>query len=531
MTDETPANPDTPEPTAGTTVAEAGQESSAAAAEGEAGEQEAEKLHQSVEMADIGPCKKHIKVTVERGDIDSLLNKKFSELVVDSAVPGFRPGKAPRKIIERRFHTEVANQVKAEVLLASLEQLAEDHDVAPLSAPNIDPAKIDIPKDGPMVYEFDVEVRPEFDVPNYKGLHLKRPVQTFTDEDIEKEFRRILAPYGQLVPKEEGAAEDGDYVIADMTTRFHGAVIGAAKEITLRVDDRLAFKDGVAEQFGERIRGVKAGDQRTVDIVMSDAVALEQLRGQKVQATLEIKDVKKMRLPELTHEFLHNFGVHSEEQLREMMRVLLERRLEYQQRQSARQQVMEQIAAAAQWELPRDLLMRQARKALARRVMEMQEAGMSEDEIRGRRRLLEQDVLRSTEMALKEHFVLQKIAEVEKLEVNDDDINDEIDRIADQNRESPRRVRARLEKEDLLETLAAQLIERKALDLILQHAEYEDVPVGAVAAQVPATVEEQAVPGEMKDPTAEPPKAEDEAAKSGEQPAKAEETAPQAPAS
>jgi trigger factor len=154
-------------------------------------------------------------------------------------------------------------------------------------------------------------------------------------------------------------------------------------------------------------------------------------------------------------------------------------------------------------------LQRQARKHLARKVMEMQEAGMSEEEIRGRQRLLQQDVLRSTELALKEHFVLQKIAETEKIEVDEDDINDEIDRLADQEGESPRKVRARLEKEDLLETLAAQIIERKALNLILESAEYEDVPVGQVPAAV-TTVEAQAVPGEMVDPTAAPPSTEPE---------------------
>ena len=130
---------------------------------------------------------------------------------------------------------------------------------------------------------------------------------------------------------------------------------------------------------------------------------------------------------------------------------------------------------------------------------------MSEDEIRGRERLLQRDVLQSTELALKEHFVLQKIAEEEKLDVNEDEINDEIERMAAQNDESPRRVRARLEKEDLLETLAAQLIERKALDLILGSAEYEDTRLKQAPEGAVATSEEQAVPGEMKDPTAAPP--------------------------
>jgi trigger factor len=117
-------------------------------------------------------------------------------------------------------------------------------------------------------------------------------------------------------------------------------------------------------------------------------------------------------------------------------------------------------------------------------------------------------------LSLKEHFVLQKIAEVEKIDVDDDQINEEIERLALQNDESPRRVRARLEKEDLMDTLAAQIIERNTLDLILQSAEYEDVPLDQIQEGPVATVEEQAVPGEMHDPTAAP--AEEKAATEAE---------------
>jgi trigger factor len=141
--------------------------------------------------------------------------------------------------------------------------------------------------------------------------------------------------------------------------------------------------------------------------------------------------------------------------------------------------------------------------------MEMRSGGISEDEIRARQRVLETDVLQSTALALKEHFVLAKIAETEKLDIDDDDINDEIDRIAQQNDESPRRVRARLEKEDLLDALAAEILERKALDLILESAEYEDVPLGKEEHDSVSTVEEQAVPGELADPTAAPPEEKD----------------------
>ncbi len=471
----------------------------------DAKEKQPDKLRQSVEIRDVGPCKKHIKVSVERASIDERLEEKFSELVPDAAVAGFRPGKAPRKIVVRRYHKEVSDQVKTEVLLASLEQLGEDHDIAPLSAPNIDPFKIELPKEGPLVYEFEVEVRPQFDLPNYKELRIRRPVRTFTDEEVVREEQRILGPYGQIVPKPEGNAQLGDILVADGSTRYGEHVIGAFKEFTVRIDTRLAFKDGVADRFAEQVQGANPGDIRRVDIVLSHSVANPDLRGKMVQTTLEIKDVKTVRLPELTREFLHHFGVHTPEQLRELIRVVLHRRLEYLQRQSARQQVMEHIAATANWELPEDLLIRQARKAMGRRVMEMRSEGISEEEIRGRLRVMQQDVLKSTAQALKEHFVLQKIAEVEKIDIQEKDLDDEIERIAEQNKESPRRVRARLEKEDLMEALAAEIIERKALDLILGTAEYDDTPLRQEEEAPVVTVEEQTVPGEMQDPLAAPP--------------------------
>src|SRR5262245_20672908 len=94
-------------------------------------EEAPKKLHQNIEVRDIGPCKKHVKVTIERGDIDGRMNEKFSEMVTETAVPGFRPGKAPRRVIERRFGKDVTEQVKTEVLFASLEQLAEESNIAP----------------------------------------------------------------------------------------------------------------------------------------------------------------------------------------------------------------------------------------------------------------------------------------------------------------------------------------------------------------------------------------------------------------
>jgi trigger factor len=188
-----------------------------------------------------------------------------------------------------------------------------------------------------------------------------------------------------------------------------------------------------------------------------------------------------------------------------LVRVQLQRRLDYIQRQKAREQVMEKLAGTIQWELPEELLVRQARRAINRKIMEMRAQGITEQEILGRQRLLQQDTLRSTAQALKEHFVLQKIAEVEDIDVDEDDLEAEIERYAERTGESPRRVRAKFEKEDLMDALAAEIVERKALDLVLDTAEYTDVPLEEGEQKSLGTIEQQTVPGEMQDPVDAPP--------------------------
>jgi len=499
MTDETKARPDDSE--TATAAAEAETHEHEGAEDKTGDEDKPEPIDQEVEVSDSGPCKKHVKVTVKRPSIDKRLDKQYSKLRVEANVAGFRPGKTPRKIVERRFHKEVTEQVKGELLMQSLEQLSDEIEITPLSPPNLNPYKIEIPAEGPLVYEFDVEVPPEFSLPSYRGLKLKKPIKTYSEEEIEAATRQLLTEHGQIVPKPEGSkVEIGDIIVADVTSRQGDRVLNTVEETVLRVEQQLALKDGVAKQFGVEMKGARAGEKRTVDVTLSSRTAEPDLRGQSIQVTFDIKDVKTVRLPELTPEFLSaHYGVRTPVQLQEAVRVTLERRLEYLQLQSYRSQIVSLLSKDHKWDLPRDLLERQATRAFKRRIMEMRSQGISEQEIEGRRRVLEEDVVRSTANSLVEHFILQRIAQEEKIDINDNDIDAEIERIAAANNESARRVRARLEKDDLLEVLAAEILERRALSLLLENAEWEEVPLGAEEDSNVSTVDAQAVPGEMEE--------------------------------
>jgi trigger factor len=168
--------------------------------------------------------------------------------------------------------------------------------------------------------------------------------------------------------------------------------------------------------------------------------------------------------------------------------------MKYNERQSCRAQVLSQITESAKWDLPEELVTKQVQNALRREILEMQQAGFTDEEILARRNELQQKSLTMTRRNLKEHFVLDRIAEEEKIEVSGDDFNNEILLMALQSGENPRRVRSRLQKSGVMDNLEAQIRERKAVDVILSHASFKDVPAQAMTSRDVYSIESSISP-------------------------------------
>ncbi len=452
---------------------------SAVAVEAEAEESEESKdepLHLDVQVASPSACERHVTVTIAREDIERYFDDAFSEMMPTAAVPGFRAGRAPRKVVEHRFRDEVSDQVKSALLLDSLEQISEEQRFTAISEPDFDLEAVEVPKEGPMTFEFKIEVRPEFDMPKWKGLKLNRPVREFSDADIDEQLEQMLARYGQLVPV-EGEAAEGDYISANITSTHDGKQLAHESETVVRIRPTLSFRDTKLEGFAKLMKGVKEGDKRTAEVTLSKDAPNADMRGKKVELEFEVLGVKKLKLPELTEEFLQEIGnFATEAELRDAIRKNLERQMEYQQQRIARGQISSLLTKSADWELPKGLLQRQSAREVERAVMELRRSGFSEAEIRARENQLRQNSTASTANALKEHFILERIAEEEKLDVEEGDYDKEIFLIAAQSGESPRRVRAQLEKRGLMDVLRNQIIERKVLELVQSEAKFNDEP-------------------------------------------------------
>jgi len=439
-------------------------------------ELETPKLSLEVTVEERSTCERHVTVTVSREDIERYFDKEFTELMPTAQVPGFRPGHAPRKLIETRFRKDIADKVKGELLMDSLRQVNEDEKLSAISEPEFDFESIELPDEGPFTFEFNLEVRPEFDLPDWKGLKIEKPVRTLSDKDVEDTLQNILGRRGRLVPH-DGPASPGDYITTNLTFKYDDRELASAAEEVIRIRPTLSFRDGNIQGFDKLMDGVRAGETRLGEAELSDDAPNEVLRGQKVTAVFEVLEVKKLEVPELNDQLLEELGGFKDEaELRDAILDQLDRQLMYEQHRRAREQITAALTVAADWELPPGLLRRQSRRELQRAVMEMQRSGFSEEEIRAHENAIRQNSAFATARALKEHFILERIAEEEKIDAAEADYEEEIRLIAYQSDDSPRRVRAKLEKAGSMDVLRNQIIERKVIDLILEHAKFTEVP-------------------------------------------------------
>ena len=446
-------------------------------------EQPAEKVGESskgmnlaVTIKDLAACRKHITVNVPRLDIDECYADAVKEYAEKADVPGFRKGRVPHKLIGRRFRKELSDEVKQKVLIESLEQLAEEYDLDPINEPDLDVENLDIPEDGDFEYTFEVEVRPDFEVPAYDTLTIKRPVHEISDEDVVRALESFLLQYAERNER-EGAAEADDFVTADVSITHNGELINELTSLTFRVREILRFQDVELSGVDSLIAGASVGDTREATATVTQEAAAVPMRNEEVSLTFSIAEIEQVETPDPTSKtFLSRLGLESEVDLRQVVESALSRQLEFDQRQAAREQFLEVVTASANWELPDELVSKQVENALYREMLEMQQAGFTTDEIRAREAEIRQNALTTTRQAMKEHFILDKIATDEGIEVSHQELEIEIAHMAEQRGESPRRARARLVKSGVIENLEAQIRERKAVDLALSMANFEDVP-------------------------------------------------------
>src|SRR5438477_1778245 len=180
-------------------------------------EQADEEYQYQIKIEDAGPATKKVVVEIPKERIDEKLSEQYKELRQQAAIPGFRPGHAPQKLIEKRFATDVKEQVRRNLISESYEQAVEKNNLQVIGEPQFDdPDAIQLKEDQPLKYTFQIEVQPDFTVPDLGNLVVKKPKIQVTEENVQQALQNLKEQQGALVPVEDRGVEDKDYVTADV---------------------------------------------------------------------------------------------------------------------------------------------------------------------------------------------------------------------------------------------------------------------------------------------------------------------------
>ena len=440
-------------------------------------EDEDQLLSLDVEVNEPSTCERHVVVKIAQEDIERYKDDAYEELMPSAQVPGFRPGRAPRKLVEKRFRGEVHDQVKGSLVMDAITQVSEEQDYSAISEPDFDFDAVQLEDEGPLVFEFTVEVRPEFDMPKWQGLKLDRVSHEYSEDEVQKRTQSLLQRYGTLEPH-DGPVEVDDLVTISIVCSDGEEEISRLEDSRCPVRSKLVFRDGEIDDFSKLVTGAKAKAILKAKATVSSSHENEELQGKSLDAVITVEQIERISLPELTDKFLSEVGdFESVEDMHKAVREELERKLEYHREQQIRGQITELLTETANWELPPTLLKRQSQRELQRSVLELQSSGFSNDEIRMYINRIQQDLMGSTSKSLKEHFILERIAEENELDVSPQELDLHIELLARQQNVSTRRIRARLEKQGDMDALRNQIVESKAISLINEHADFTDVPL------------------------------------------------------
>jgi trigger factor len=434
-------------------------------------------ISNTVKVEDVGPCRKRISIDIPAETVDGQIEMAFSSVAHEANIPGFRKGHAPRRLVEKRFGSYVKDETKSRLISSAYQEAVKDNELKVLSQPPTESMEaIEIEAGQPVHFEVEVEVMPEFELPEIKGIKVFKPDAALPEGMVDEEIKKIGINEGSLDERED--SEKGDYltgnaVMTDSDGTEHYNIEGAVVQIPQDGDEGMIL-GVIVPDFAKQVGTPKEGDKLTIKLTGPENHEVEALRGKDLTINYEVVKVYRI-VPAVLNDIVAKYGFNDEEQLREMVSAQLTQRAEVQQQTVMRQQITKHLADQTDFELPEGLTSQQAARNLERRRMDLMYRGVNPTEIEQHMAELRSSSAESASSELKQFFILNKVAEQLEVEVQEAEVNSRLVSMAMQQGKRPEQVRDELIKSGQAQTLLQQIREHKTVDMILNDAEIEEI--------------------------------------------------------
>jgi trigger factor len=424
----------------------------------------------------IGPCRKRVQVNVEPEKIATAHDEILREVRKVASIPGFRPGKAPDAMVQKKYGDHINEQVQQRVIPETFRAVLAEHKLRVIGQPQI--TKVDYTPGLSMSFEAELDTAPEFPLPVYKGISVSKKKSEVTPEDVDQTLEAMREQYAEFVDVEGRTLANGDYAVLSYTGTVDGKPIkevaadapqfGEVKDIWLPIQPD-AFLPG----FTDQLVGAAKGDKREVTVDIPADFAQKDLAGKKATYSVEISGIKGRQLPGLDDEFAKKAQAASLDELKENIRKMIELDKENSVKSDMRRQVMDWLLAQVTFDLPEGLVQQETRSILGDVVRQNVGRGATKEQLESQKDEILGFADKSARERLKGSFILGAIAAAEKIEATADDVNERVEMLARANRTTPDRLRAQLEKNDNLDAIEEQIVMSKTIDFLLANATVE----------------------------------------------------------
>lgn len=415
-------------------------------------------------MAD--DCKRTLEITIPVEEVQKTTNHVVEELSAKAKIPGFRPGKVPRNVILSKFKDEVRQEVLDHILGPAFNRKASELALDVVGTPKVKDLKFE--EGAPIEFTAEFEVRPEFELQDYSNLTVPYEEPQVTDEDVESRLNALREQRAELVNVDPRPVESGDFAVIALES-----ISPIATEEPIKQDEMNLEVGGeyTLPEFTENVTGMEVGQTKEFAVTYAEDYSATNLAGRTVSYRVTLNGIRKRELPELNDEFAQDMGDYKTlEDLKENVRrsILAER--EFHSRDASKHAIVEILSDSYDFPVPDAYVDQQVESQVRRQLRNLaaQGADMSTMQIDWEKVIAEQKV--PAARSVRAGLVLDKIGEAESVEVTEQEVTEELTRLARRENVAPAALRERLQKDGSLVRMAQQIRTEKTLNVLLEKA-------------------------------------------------------------
>ncbi len=435
----------------------------------------------NVTVESLAPCKKLMRVEVEAQKVDETFIAVAKDFQREANLPGFRPGKAPREMVLRKFGKDIEDEAKRKLISEAYKKAVEEQKLDVLGYPDIE--EIHFSRGQPLQFAATIETAPDFELPEYRGIPVKRETRSVTEADVERALEALRQPHTTF-KNVDRPAQTGDIAVVNYAGTCEGKPITdiapTAKGLTTQSNFWIEIgANSFISGFGDQLLGAKAGEHRTVTVDFPADFVTPQVAGKQGVFAVDVVEVKEKVLPAVDETFAKNYGAENLEKLRAGVRRDLDNELTYKQNRTIRNQLVRSLLNRVSFELPESSVAQETRNVVYDIVQENAKRGVSRETIEKQKEQIYSAATQGARERVKVAFLLQKIAEKEDIKVSQEEIGQRINTLAAMYQIPADKFLKDLQKRNGLIEIYDQIMNEKVIDFLQQNARIEDVPPGA----------------------------------------------------